>query len=228
MNGKVEVSPDSKPCNSRRDEPVGRRRSDAEESTLSKNMKQLNLIPKIIQKDMLSEAYENGMMNDERHSSSSNKQYTEHRSRTGSDRSNLTLPTSNPAFNGVPSHNHSSSNHFTSHSSTNHSNHHSPHLLQAKSPHNSSKLHDDDYKPPNRIRDAITPSPHRSEINRAEMKSDVLAELSQCYRGILASVGEDTKRQGLLKTPERAAKAMLYFTKGYDEDVSGRFFGVFV
>src|SRR3546814_3073646 len=31
-------------------------------------------------------------------------------------------------------------------------------------------------------------------------------------------LGEDPKRPGLLKTPERVAKALLYFTHGYDMD----------
>ncbi|EDO25857.1 predicted protein, partial [Nematostella vectensis] len=39
------------------------------------------------------------------------------------------------------------------------------------------------------------------------------------YETILSNIGEDKDRQGLLKTPERAAKAMLYFTKGYEEKV---------
>ena len=38
---------------------------------------------------------------------------------------------------------------------------------------------------------------------------------------ILKSVGEDPTRQGLLDTPERYAKAMLYFTKGYTENLTG-------
>ena len=41
-------------------------------------------------------------------------------------------------------------------------------------------------------------------------------------RQILTSIGEDPNREGLLKTPERAAQAMMYFTKGYKEDVVGK------
>ncbi|XP_001638883.2 GTP cyclohydrolase 1 [Nematostella vectensis] len=46
-----------------------------------------------------------------------------------------------------------------------------------------------------------------------------VAAISKAYETILSNIGEDKDRQGLLKTPERAAKAMLYFTKGYEEKV---------
>nr|CAI5846983.1 unnamed protein product [Callosobruchus analis] len=42
----------------------------------------------------------------------------------------------------------------------------------------------------------------------------MLPEMSRSYRLLLSSLGENPERQGLLKTPERAAKAMLFFTKG--------------
>lgn len=38
-------------------------------------------------------------------------------------------------------------------------------------------------------------------------------------RTILECLGEDPSREGLLGTPERYAKAMLFFTKGYQENV---------
>jgi GTP cyclohydrolase I len=43
-------------------------------------------------------------------------------------------------------------------------------------------------------------------------------ELTQHYHSVLELINEDPKREGLLKTPERAAKAMQFLTHGYDLD----------
>ena len=40
---------------------------------------------------------------------------------------------------------------------------------------------------------------------------------SKVYADLLTNLGEDINRDGLLKTPERAAKAMDFLTKGYNE-----------
>ena len=45
--------------------------------------------------------------------------------------------------------------------------------------------------------------------------------MESAFKTILHEVGEDPNRQGLLKTPKRAAEAMLFFTKGYKETLEG-------
>ncbi|MCF8449420.1 MAG: GTP cyclohydrolase I FolE [Taibaiella sp.] len=39
--------------------------------------------------------------------------------------------------------------------------------------------------------------------------------LKDSYRSIITAIGEDPEREGLLKTPERMAKAMQFITQGY-------------
>ena len=43
------------------------------------------------------------------------------------------------------------------------------------------------------------------------------SSLMKSYRESIALLGEDPEREGLLKTPERMAKAMQYLTQGCDE-----------
>lgn len=44
------------------------------------------------------------------------------------------------------------------------------------------------------------------------------SQIAAHYKAILDLLGEDSEREGLLKTPERVAKALQFMTKGYDED----------
>ena len=46
----------------------------------------------------------------------------------------------------------------------------------------------------------------------------VTSGLMKNYEETLTLLGEDAKREGLLKTPERLAKAMQYMTQGYQQD----------
>ena len=46
-----------------------------------------------------------------------------------------------------------------------------------------------------------------------------VARLAEHYRAILEIIGEDPEREGLKKTPERAARAMWYATRGYRQNV---------
>jgi len=52
-----------------------------------------------------------------------------------------------------------------------------------------------------------------------EEKAERLQKLSGAVRTILECVGEDPDREGLQDTPDRYAKAMLFFTKGYEENL---------
>lgn len=54
---------------------------------------------------------------------------------------------------------------------------------------------------------------------RTDLSEDATKTLVASYQGILAAIGEDPEREGLLKTPQRCAEAMKFLTRGYEQDV---------
>lgn len=48
--------------------------------------------------------------------------------------------------------------------------------------------------------------------------AETTGKIAAHVKEILKLLGEDTEREGLLKTPERVAKAMQFMTKGYAQD----------
>jgi GTP cyclohydrolase I len=56
------------------------------------------------------------------------------------------------------------------------------------------------------------------EVNRlADKKID---SIEQAYRDLLEAIGENPERQGLTKTPARAARALEFLTQGYRQSVA--------
>jgi len=47
---------------------------------------------------------------------------------------------------------------------------------------------------------------------------EIVNKLKEHYKAILPLLSEDPEREGLLKTPERVAKSMLFLTQGYHQD----------
>ena len=56
--------------------------------------------------------------------------------------------------------------------------------------------------------------------NFEEYNIKITDEVQNRYKNIITELGEDPEREGLLKTPERAAKAMQFLTQGYYTDAS--------
>ena len=59
-------------------------------------------------------------------------------------------------------------------------------------------------------------SPGRHEESNM---SDQLSQLTQHYHEILVGLGENPEREGLRDTPKRAAKAMQYLCRGYEQSL---------
>lgn len=61
----------------------------------------------------------------------------------------------------------------------------------------------------------------RSRIGQtAEEAKARESRIAGAVQTILHELGEDVEREGLLETPERYARAMLFFTKGYEENIN--------
>jgi len=56
--------------------------------------------------------------------------------------------------------------------------------------------------------------------NFDEYNISVTEEIKRKYKSIIQDLGEDVDREGIVKTPERAAKAMQFLTSGYDMDAA--------
>ena len=59
---------------------------------------------------------------------------------------------------------------------------------------------------------------NRNYTKEERFDAATVEALKHHYAEILRLLGEDPAREGLVKTPERVAKAMSFLTKGYDED----------
>ena len=78
----------------------------------------------------------------------------------------------------------------------------------------------------NRNSDLDTSERFTREVNRlADKKLDAIA---RAYRELLEAIGENPRRQGLARTPERAARALEFLTQGYrqnpEEIINGAIF----
>lgn len=60
------------------------------------------------------------------------------------------------------------------------------------------------------------------EVSRESADVDKLSHIEKAYTTVLSELGEDVEREGLLRTPLRAAKAMQFLTKGYKETAKGK------
>jgi GTP cyclohydrolase I len=55
-------------------------------------------------------------------------------------------------------------------------------------------------------------------LNEFKYNDEITERLAAVYKDVIKDLGEDPNREGLLKTPERVAKALQFLTKGYDQN----------
>ncbi|KAI3384092.1 hypothetical protein SNEBB_006445 [Seison nebaliae] len=69
------------------------------------------------------------------------------------------------------------------------------------------------------LRRLSTMSRDAEEEKNLNTKTERVQAISYAYKDILYAVGENADREGLKRTPIRAAEAILFFTKGYEERI---------
>ena len=52
--------------------------------------------------------------------------------------------------------------------------------------------------------------------DKLQIKNNIIEQLSSNYKEIIELIGEDSSREGLIKTPLRASKAIKFLTNGYN------------
>lgn len=80
------------------------------------------------------------------------------------------------------------------------------------------RLHDNSSSLPFSFKIGIGARERREDTE--ESRAVRIQKISGAVRTILECIGEDPNREGLLKTPERYAKALMFFSKGYEESVT--------
>lgn len=65
---------------------------------------------------------------------------------------------------------------------------------------------------------SIIENPYYKQFIPEEEEANIREALALHTEAILSALGEDPKREGLAKTPERVAKALRFMTQGYFED----------
>ena len=58
-----------------------------------------------------------------------------------------------------------------------------------------------------------------NNVIRVDYSDESIKKLEESVVSILTEIGEDPNREGLLRTPNRVAKAYKFLTKGYSEDI---------